>query len=123
MGTIRYLNEYLIQHEIPDAPVFMATNIKMDKGTREGKTFVRISGECRLVPYQIGVVQMVEIGATEEREQARWVFGISIKRTMGAIKEWERLNRDFVNEIREQLLLWRTLPDSEKARYMKSVIE
>ncbi|MCW4020920.1 MAG: M28 family peptidase [Candidatus Bathyarchaeota archaeon] len=118
-GTIKYLNEYLTQHEIRDAPVFMAADRKMDRGTRKKKRFERISIECRLAPYAVGIVQRVEIVATEDVEQARWVFGIAIKRVMGAMKEWERLNRAFINEIREQLLLWRTLPESEKEKYSR----
>lgn len=119
LGTIRYLNEYLTQHELQDAPIFMATNIKMDKGVREEARYIRITADCRLSPYQVGVVQRVEIAATEDKEQNRWVFGIILRRIMGATTEWERLNRGFINEIREQLLLWRTLPESEKQKYMK----
>jgi hypothetical protein len=85
----------------------------MDKGTRDEKRFVKISAECRLAPYQMGVVQDIEIISFEETP-IRWAFIVLIKRIAGSIKEWERLNRDFINAIREQFLLWRTLPDRSK---------
>ena len=119
IGTMNYLREYMLQHQLPDAPVFMASNIKINRGTLEDKRFLSISALCRLAPYQIGVVQEVNIMATEEREENRWPFVVLLKRVAGPITEWERLNRDFVNEIREQLLLWRSLPEDEKAKYMK----
>jgi len=117
-GIIRYLAEYLVQHELPDAPVFMATNIDMEEGVRDEKRFMAISADCRLAPYHVGIIQRASIAAVEEMGGVRWSFHMTIERVMGAYREWERLNRDFVDEVRKQLLLWRTLPMSEKARYI-----
>jgi hypothetical protein len=118
-GIIKYLAEYLIQHELPDAPVFMIANISLEEGVRDEKHFIGISAECRLAPYHIGIIQRINIVTVEEVEYTRWTFHISIERIMGAYREWERINRDFIDDVRKQLLLWRTLPEKEKARYME----
>jgi len=117
-GIINYLYEYLIQHELPDAAVFSVANLKVDKGSVKDKRFLRISANCRLAPYQVGVSQRIEIIALEE-EKSRWSFKVSIRRLLGPVKEWERLNRGLIDQIRKQLILWRTLPDDEKAKYTK----
>jgi len=120
-GIIKYLAEYLIQHELPDAPVFMIANISVEEGVKDERRFIGISAECRLAPYHMGIIQRINIATVEEVEYTRWTFHISIERVMGAYREWERINRDFIDDVRKQLLLWRTLPEKEKARYMEII--
>lgn len=112
-----YLHEFLTQHQISDAPVFMASNLQMESGISEQRRLLKISADCRLVPYHIGLSQRMEITSTEVKPD-RWEFRVIVQRTRGAIKEWVRLNRGVLNLFREQLLLWRTLPEAERRKYV-----
>ena len=42
---------------------------------------------------------------------------IRISRQSGQASTWVRINRGFLNEIRKQFLLWRTLDPDAKAEY------
>jgi hypothetical protein len=117
-GILSYLEEFMREHEIPDAPVFSVENIRHVEGVRADVPFMGLSMECRLVPYQLGIVQSLDVLAAMV-EPTRWEIRVVVRRIMGAISEWTRLNRDLFNELREQLLLWRTLPDDVKDRYIK----
>jgi len=57
-----------------------------------------------------------EAAATDVKPD-RWEFSLMMRRTGGTIDEWVRLSRGAINLLREQLLLWRTLPEEEKRKY------
>ena len=115
-GVMAYLSEFLREHSIPDAPDFMASNIQIEECTLENKPALKIRSDVRLAPYNVGVTQEVEV-ISLGKEPSRWEFIIQIRKTSGPTRDWIRLNRTFIDLIRKQLLLWRTLPDQEKKRY------
>ena len=115
-SILAYLHEFLVQHQTSDAPVFIVSDLRMEDGTLETPPAIRVVAEFRLAPYYIGVTQETQITAIGARPE-RWEFSLVLRRTGGAIDEWTRLNRGALTRLREQLLLWRTLPDQEKARY------
>jgi len=115
-SILAYLHEFLIQHQIPDAPVFMVSNLRMEEGTLENYPAPKVVVDSRLAPYHVGVTQETEIIAVGVKPD-RWEFSLMMRRTGGAIDEWVRLSRGAINLLREQLLLWRTLPEEEKRKY------
>lgn len=117
-GILSYLDEFMRQHEIPDAPVFSIKNMRHVQGLRAEAPFMGLSMECRLVPHQLGILQKLDVLAAMV-EPTRWEIRVVVRRTMGAISEWTRLNKGLFTLLREQLLLWRTLPDEEKDRYAR----
>jgi len=52
-------------------------------------------------------------------EPKRWGCQIVLKRKTGTSSDWEKLNKSFLDLLRKQMLLWRTLRPEEKDRYMK----
>ena len=67
-----------------------------------------------LAPYDLGVSQSSRfmtspVGGEEEE---LYQINLDITRESGEIASWKRVNRRFLNLIRKQLLIWRTLsPD------------
>ena len=41
-----------------------------------------------------------------------------IDRESGDISNWKRVNRRFLNTLRKQFLIWRTLKQAERERYL-----
>ena len=42
---------------------------------------------------------------------------LTLNRVSGDISNWKRVNRRFLNTLRKQFLIWRTLDASERERY------
>jgi hypothetical protein len=42
---------------------------------------------------------------------------VQLMRESGEANAWRRINKNFLNEIRRQLLVWRSLDDPSKEKY------
>ncbi|MBS7605102.1 MAG: M28 family peptidase [Candidatus Bathyarchaeia archaeon] len=116
-GVMLYIYEFLCEHSIPDAPNFMTSNIEITEFALENKPAFQVKSNVRLAPYNIGITQESKIIAVEE-SPSQWKFTIILRKTSGPSRDWIRLNRVFIDQIRKQLLLWKTLSESERNRYI-----
>ncbi len=84
------------------------------------KTDVRVW----LAPFDLGIMQQVEIEICPSVENKGFLeIGIKLKRETGEANAWKRINKAFLNELRKQLLIWRSLSDSAKREYEKVISE
>jgi len=55
----------------------------------------------------------------ERPDSDRNTVEIYIRRIHGALNPWKHSNRGFIDQIRKQILLWRSLRPTERERYIK----
>ncbi len=48
-------------------------------------------------------------------------MNLTLTRVSGDISNWKRVNRRFMNTLRKQFLIWRTLNASERDRYLEEM--
>ncbi len=72
-----------------------------------------------LAPFDLGVSQHVVLRATPEAEHNIFAIGLQIHRLSGEEASWRRVNQRFMNVIRKQFLIWRTVDAEAKAGYRK----
>ena len=70
-----------------------------------------------LSPYDLGVSQDVDMQAVPTGDFGVYQIRLRIRRLSGQATTWTRINRGFLNEIRKQFLLWRTISPESKAEY------
>ena len=70
-----------------------------------------------LSPFDLGVSQEVDMRAVPTGEYGIYLIQLTIKRNTGEALTWTRLNRSFLNIIRKQFLIWRTIPIDVKKQY------
>jgi hypothetical protein len=63
------------------------------------------------------VSQHVVIRALPEAEHNIFQIQLDIHRLSGEDASWRRVNQRFMNVIRKQFLIWRTIDDGAKAAY------
>ena len=86
---------------------------RRDNGER-----ARLAFRCRLAPYDFGVQQDVELDSVpSDVIEGKHTFLLTINRLTGEDAAWRRTNREFFNRLRKTILLWRVLPEREKAVY------
>ena len=50
-------------------------------------------------------------------KRGKHMLRVNIRRISGAYGVWIHLNHQFVDAIRKQMLLWRSLPSEERNKY------
>ncbi len=78
----------------------------------------RIHSMCWLAPFDLGVSQKVMIESVPTEMLDVYEIRVIIHRESGDISNWKRVNRRFLNTLRKQFLIWRTLKQGERERYM-----
>jgi hypothetical protein len=73
--------------------------------------------DCWLKPYDLGISQDVRFEAVPAGEFDIYRIVVTIHRISGDTLSWQRMNRGFLNVLRKQFLVWRTVPAGVKAQY------
>ena len=79
-----------------------------------------------LAPYDLGVSQEFELLTKPTGEGEIYELELVLRRLSGDLSSWRKTNWLFINLLRKQFLIWRTIPYAEKRRYeaeAKEVIE
>lgn len=79
-----------------------------------------------LAPYDLGVSQDFELLTNPTGEGEIYELELVLRRLSGDLSSWRKTNWIFVNLLRKQFLIWRTIPYGEKRRYeaeAKKVLE
>ncbi|MGC8842587.1 MAG: hypothetical protein ACP5QS_01485, partial [bacterium] len=72
-----------------------------------------------LAPFDLGVSQKVSMIIEPTTIKDVYDIKMVIKRESGDVANWKRVNRRFLNTIRKQFLIWRTISVAERERYVK----
>ena len=76
-----------------------------------------------LAPFDLGVSQHVTVRAMPENEHNIYSVGLQIQRLSGEDASWRRVNQRFMNVIRKQFLIWRTVDAEAKDSYREQGAE
>ena len=76
--------------------------------------------ECKawLAPFDLGVSQLVRLETTPTAMEDVYDISVTLKRESGDISNWKRVNRRFLNTLRKQFLIWRTLRAEDRDKYL-----
>lgn len=75
-----------------------------------------------LAPFDFGIMQHVEILFYPSEENSGFLeIKITITRKAGEANAWRRINKAFLNDLRKQLLMWRSLDESAKNHFEKLI--
>ena len=70
-----------------------------------------------LAPFDLGVSQAVNLKAIPTGEYGIYSIQLLMERKTGEVSSWKRLNRRFLDVLRKQFLVWRTLAPETKEEY------
>ncbi|MFH1823787.1 MAG: FtsX-like permease family protein [Candidatus Firestonebacteria bacterium] len=72
-----------------------------------------------IVPFELGISQNVTIDTLPTEDNNIHSVKFNIERKSGEFSTWSRVNRGFLDGIRKQFLIWRTVSDKGKETYKK----
>ena len=78
---------------------------------------LRIDARTWLAPFDQGVVQEVTLEMGPGVEPRYYEIDITLDLLTGDLATWARVSRTFLDDLRKQFLLWRTLSDVDREAY------
>ncbi len=120
LGLYTYLTRLFESYEESALGTFMTDDVKLTAIQTDAVEKYTITMKSWLVPYDMGVSQRVTLSAAPaEMEHNLYAVWVGIERESGDVDSWQRLNRRFLNTLRKQFLIWRTVDQGVKDDYTK----
>ena len=71
-----------------------------------------------LAPFDFGIMQWVDIRFCRAQEGSGFIeMCVTMHRRAGEVALWQRVNKSFINSLRKQLLVWRSLDEEGHKLY------
>lgn len=117
-GVNGFLKEWFQAYEEYSIGDFVTQDVQSDTFNTEHGLAYRISCKAWLAPFDLGVSQTVTLQTVPTSMEDVFEVKLRITRESGDISNWKRVNRRFLNTLRKQFLIWRTLRASDREKYL-----
>ena len=117
-GLNAFLGEWFRAYEEYSVGDFVTQGVESTEEPAEAGTAYRIRLTAWLAPFDLGVSQHVELRTTPTDMEDVYELRLVLQRLTGDTSNWKRVNRRFLNTLRKQFLIWRTLRTEERERYL-----
>ncbi len=109
-GILVFISEHFANHADSSLGSFAASNVRITHGKNELTDGYMLSVDLTLAPFDLGVAEELSMYSAPSDIDGVDVVTVSILRRDGSKGAWLRGNQRFVDEVRNQFLLWRSLP-------------
>ena len=116
-GLYVFFKYYFASYEEQSVGRFYTTSTELSEFEENGSAGYRLKMRVWLSPYDLGVSQDVDMMAVPTGDFGVFQIRLRITRLSGQANTWVKINRGFLNEIRKQFLLWRTVAPESKQEY------
>ncbi|MBO3798299.1 MAG: FtsX-like permease family protein [Thermoproteota archaeon] len=118
-GVLAFIHEFISSHSREGVGSFVSSDTVITDIQHGTNTYKGVKSRINLPPYDQGLTQDVYLIASLDDVRQKYDFIIHTVRLSGIEGTWKRSNFLFVNSIRKQLLIWRTLRQEEREEYIK----
>ncbi len=119
-GVVSFLKEHFDNHGDSGLGRFMARDTTLNK-TKTSSLELRAS--LALAPYDLGVSQSFSLRSAPSEIPGIDEVHVRIERKSGQPKDWRRLNKAFLDGLRKQFLIWRSIPHETMEIYRRRTLE
>ena len=118
LGLVTFLTEYFNSYQDVSLGNFYTNGAELTyEKLPAGKNKYTITTEIWLAPFDLGVSQKLKVMMDPLGEYNFYTINLFLTRTSGEFTDWKRLNRRFLDGIRKQFLVWRTVSTKIKKEY------
>jgi hypothetical protein len=114
-GIVAFIAEHFRNHGDAALDVFATADVRLFKVDSHR---IGISAEVSLAPFDLGVFQRFRMTTRPSDIAGIDEVVVEIERTNGAASAWMRGNQAFISDLREQFLVWRSLPQEAVNHYL-----
>jgi hypothetical protein len=111
-GILSFIREHFGNHSDATLGSFAAKDVKLFRlpGAKGGEDAIGIEANISLAPFDLGIFQHFRMYSSEFEIKGIDEVVVELERIGGTPSSWIRSNRAFADELRQQFLLWRSLP-------------
>ncbi len=117
-GINSFLTEWFQSYEEQSVGDFLTQGIGSRQVAMPMGEGYRLTGRVWLAPFDLGVSQDIALDTAPTDLEDIYAVDITLTRISGDVSNWKRVNRRFLNVVRKQFLIWRTLTAEERERYL-----
>lgn len=114
-GILAFVAEHFGNHGDSSLGSFAAGGVALFR--REGGGAAGLRANVSLAPFDLGVMQAMAMYSRPSEIEGIDEVVVELQRVSGTRAAWMRGNRVFINELRQQFLLWRSLPVTTVEQY------
>jgi hypothetical protein len=116
-GVNGFLAEWFQSYEGYSVGDFITEGIYRETFDSDHGEAYRVGCKAWLAPFDLGVSQMIKLETVPTDLEDVYDLRLTLTRVSGDVSNWKRVNRRFLNTLRKQFLIWRTLSGAERERY------
>jgi len=118
-----YLANYFKGHQDVSHGIFSTDEIAVEpvpgNTDLDGRACVQLKARVWLAPFDFGIMQRIElVFCSSEENEGFLEIHVTMVRETGEANAWKRANKAFINALRKQLLIWRSLDDDTRDEYV-----
>lgn len=121
-GILGYIREHFDNHGDASLDVFSARKIEVARVAGDTKR-LGISADISLAPFDLGVLQRLSMHTRPSDIPGIDEVVVELTRLNGAPGTWLKVNRVFIEDLRNQFLIWRSLPPETVEHYQRTTAE
>jgi hypothetical protein len=121
IGIVSFLKEHMDTYQDASFGRFMtrSSRLELDPETK----LPGISAQVSLAPFDLGISQDFTLRCAPSEISGIDEVRLHFQRRSGTRGDWKRSNRRFIEELRQQLLIWRALTEKTADVYRSSTLE
>ena len=113
-----FMTEWFEAYEEYSIGDFVTQDVSSHEEQEEYGTSYVIELMAWVAPFDLGVSQKVRLRTLPTDMEDVFEIQLQLERVSGDVSSWRRVNRRFLNTLRKQFLIWRTLRAEERDRYL-----
>lgn len=113
VGLVSFLEEHLLAHREKSVGLFAADHVAV----RHDADRFTLTATLWLQPFDQGVSQSFTLWTVPSQIEGIDQVHVEMRRLSGSPAIWRRSSRVFIQDLRSQFILWRTIPDEAAEHY------
>ena len=124
VGMLGFLDEYFSQHTDPTSPDFRIIHRAMAELPDENNSpEFTLNGRTFIAPYDLGVATAFRVRVRPTTQPNIFRVRFSLTRQAGDMTSYRRAAQRYIDLLRRQFLVWRTLEPPEKQKYIDRALQ
>ncbi|NLF18786.1 MAG: FtsX-like permease family protein [Lentisphaerae bacterium] len=118
-GVVSFLREHFGNHTDTGLGRFMTSQVEL---ARDQDGALGLDATLALAPFDLGVSQSFALRSSPSEIPGIDEVRVVLRRLSGQPKDWRRLNKVFLDDLRQQFLIWRSIPQETMEIYRERTL-
>ncbi len=123
VGMAMFLHEYFEGHADPTSPDFSTSGLRTRAWASDGQALLALQMRVFPAPYDLGVSQRCLVTVYPTDREGVYGVRFSLRRLSSDEGSWMRTNFRFMDLIRKQFLIWRTIRLEQRRTYIEEGLQ